>query len=190
MDAAFRKNDPMTDREHGLTQAVLRERVRLKNFVRKRVPDPADAEDILQDVLFEFVEAYRLPEPIEQVGAWLFRVARNRIIDRFRKRKEEPLCDRSEEDIEELWFRDALLRTNDGPEAAYARRRLMERVYETLDALPQEQRAVFLAHEIEGRSFRDIANDSGVPVNTLLGRKRYAVLRLRAQLKELQDGLL
>lgn len=159
--------------EH-ISRALEREQQRLRQFIRHRVPDPNDAEDILQEVFFEFVAAYRLMKPIEQAGAWLFRVARNRIIDRFRKTKPESLV-----------FEELLPSPDGGPEAAYARGVLEA----ALEELPDDQRAVFLAHEFEGRSFRDMAEETGVSVNTLLSRKHYAVLHLRKRLQTIYDEL-
>jgi RNA polymerase sigma factor (sigma-70 family) len=181
------------DRNGAITAAILRERSRLSNFIRRSVHDRTDAEDILQDVLFEFVEAYRLPEPIEQVSAWLFRVARNRIVDRFRKKKEQPLADIGGglDGVDEGEHRlDLALPSPDaGPEAHYARRLLLDALLQALAELPQPQREVFVAHEIEGRSFKELAARSGVPLNTLLARKRYAVLQLRERLQTVYDEL-
>jgi len=182
----------MSDRNSAITTAVLRERSRLSNFIRRSVRDRTDAEDILQDVLFEFVEAYRLPEPIEQVSAWLFRVARNRIIDRFRKKKEQPLADGDgdvDDDDGDFRLDLALPSPDAGPEAHYARRVLITALQQALDELPQPQREVFVAHEIEGCSFKELAARSGAPVNTLLARKRYAVLQLRERLQTVYDEL-
>jgi RNA polymerase sigma factor (sigma-70 family) len=177
----------MALRETRITEAVTQERGRLRNFIRRRVPDPTEAEDILQDVFFEFVEAYRLPESIEQVGAWLYRVARNRIIDRFRKKREVPLPHTASDDDEARWLDNALPSPDAGPEAAYARTVLIEQLAAALAELPEEQRAVFIAHEIEGHSFKEMAAESGVAMNTLLARKRYAVLHLRARLQSIHD---
>ncbi|WP_050479147.1 RNA polymerase sigma factor [Herbaspirillum rhizosphaerae] len=179
----------MAQNDKHITDTVLRERVRLRNFIRTRVPDPSEAEDILQDVFFELVEACRLPEPIEQVGAWLFRVARNRIIDRFRKKKEQALPDAfadADED-DDGWLEQLLPDTDAGPEAAYARSMLLAELQDALEELPPEQREVFIAHELERRSFKELAAESGVSINTLLGRKRYAVLHLRSRLQTLYD---
>ena len=178
---------PMARQEDRITETVARERGRLRNFIRRRVPDPSEAEDILQDVFFDFVEACRLPEPIEQVGAWLYRVARNRIIDRFRKKKEEPLPQPSGDDDDEHWLENALPSPDAGPEAAFARAVLVEELSAALAELPQGQRDVFIAHELEGRSFKELAAASGVAVNTLLARERYAVLHLRARLQAIHD---
>ncbi|MDN7179682.1 sigma-70 family RNA polymerase sigma factor [Caballeronia sp. SEWSISQ10-4 2] len=186
---------PMIDRNSDITATVLRERTKLGNFIRRRVRDPSDAEDILQDVLHEFVRAYRLPEPIEQVSAWLFRVARNRIIDRFRKKKEQPLAetagtDESAEHADDEYRLDLALPAHDaGPEAAYARSVLLAALQHALDELPDNQRDIFIAHELEGRSFKELAAESGVSLNTLLARKRYAVLHLRARLQAVYDEL-
>lgn len=176
----------MTMQDQHLTETITRERGRLGNFIRRRVQDTEDAEDILQDVFFEFIEAYRLPEPIEQVGAWLFRVARNRIIDRFRKKREDPLpvaLTGTEEGESDYWLEQALPDLNSGPDAAYARAMLLEAISVALDELPDTQRDVFIAHEIDGRSFKEMAAQSGVNVNTLLGWKRLAVLHLRSRLQ-------
>jgi len=175
------------EQDQQIAETVERERSRLRNFIRKRVPDREDAEDILQDVFSELVEAYRLMKPIEQVGAWLFRVARNRIIDRFRKRREEPSSKRVAEDGEVLMLEELLPSPDAGPDAAYARSILLGELEDALEELPAEQRAVFVAHEIEGRSFKQLAAESGVSVNTLLSRKHYAVLHLRERLREIYD---
>jgi RNA polymerase sigma factor (sigma-70 family) len=187
--------NPMIDRDNDITATVLRERTKLGNFIRRRVRDPSDAEDILQDVLHEFVQAYRLPEPIEQVSAWLFRVARNRIIDRFRKKKEQPLSETvatgdNADAADDEYRLDLALPSHDaGPEAAYARSVLLAALQHALDELPENQRDIFIAHEIEGRSFKELASESGVALNTLLARKRYAVLHLRARLQTVYDEL-
>src|SRR5471030_390271 len=187
--------NPMIDRDSDITATVLRERTKLGNFIRRRVRDPSDAEDILQDVLHEFVRAYRLPEPIEQVSAWLFRVARNRIIDRFRKKKEQPLSETagtsdSADAVDDQYRLDLALPAQDaGPEAAYARSVLLTALQSALDELPENQRDIFVAHEIEGHSFKELASESGVALNTLLARKRYAVLHLRARLQTVYDEL-
>jgi RNA polymerase sigma factor (sigma-70 family) len=174
------------NKDNLITETISRERGRLGNFIRRRVTDPGEAEDILQDVFFEFVEAYRLPEPIEQIGAWLYRVARNRIIDRFRKRKEEPLPARADDDDTD-WLGIALPAPDAGPEAAYARSVLLAEIASALDELPKAQRDVFIAHELEGRSFKELADETGVAINTLLARKRYAVLHLRSRLQTVYD---
>jgi RNA polymerase sigma factor (sigma-70 family) len=187
MDTTLSYNPLMAEQDKRIAETVSRERGRLANFIRRRVPDAGEAEDILQDVFYEFVAAYRLPEPIEQVGAWLFRVARNRIIDRFRKKKEEPFAEVSGEADEGTWLDEVLPSADAGPEAAYARSVLLEEVYAALAELPEEQRAVFIAHELDGRSFKELAAENGVGVNTLLARKRYAVVHLRARLQIFYD---
>ena len=186
-------SDTMNERDRDMTATIVRERARLGNFIRRRVRDPSDAEDILQDVFQEFVQAYRLPAPIEQASAWLFRVARNRIIDAFRKKKEQPLAELFRGDAaedEDDYRLDLALPAHDaGPEALYARGILLKALQAALDELPANQREVFIAHELEGRSFKDMAAESGVAINTLLARKRYAVLHLRARLQNTYDEL-
>lgn len=184
--------DTMTERDSDITATVVRERARLVNFIRRRIRDPNDAEDILQDVFHEFVQAYRLPAPIEQASAWLFRAARNRIIDRFRKKKEQPLAELSEDEDEagSEYRLDLALPAHDaGPEALYARAVVLKALQDALDELPSNQRDVFIAHELEGQTFRSMAAETGVTVNTLLARKRYAVLHLRARLQVVYDEL-
>jgi len=172
-----------------IAETAQREGSRLRSFIRRRVADEADAEDILQEVFFELAETYRLLKPVEKVGAWLFRVARNRIIDRSRKRRlEEETQPRSadSESAETSW-EDLLPSPDVGPEAAYARRILLEELGDALDELPSEQREVFVAHELEGRSFRELAAETGLSVNTLLSRKHYAVLHLRERLQDIYE---
>jgi len=183
------EKDMVDEQDRQISETVERERLRLLNFIRRRVSDPGDVEDILQDVFFEFVETYRLMKPIEQAGAWLFRVARNRIIDGFRKKKPELLDDlaATSEDGEMLSIEDLLPSPDAGPEAAYARAVLVDELEAALEELPQEQREVFIAHEIEGKSFKELAAETGVSVNTLLSRKRYAVLRLRDRLQSVSE---
>lgn len=182
----------MNEQDRRIAQTIERERGRLRNFIRRRVPDREDVEDVLQDVFYEFVAAYRLMKPIEEAGAWLFRVARNRIIDRFRKRKPEslsaarPIRDH-ETDAEIDLIEDLLPSPDAGPEAAYARSVLLDEIEAALAELPEEQRYVFVAHELEGRSFRELALETGAGVNTLLSRKRYAVLHLRRRLQKIYD---
>jgi RNA polymerase sigma factor (sigma-70 family) len=172
-----------------ISEVVKREQARLRNFIRRRVPDPGDAEDILQDVFYELVEANRLLMPIEHVTGWLFRVARNRITDLFRKKKPEPFSDAAVagQDDELLRLEDLLPSPDAGPDALYARGVLVEELALAVDELPEEQRDVFVAHEVEGRSFKEIAAETGVNVNTLLSRKRYAVLHLRERLQSIYD---
>ncbi len=178
----------MVEKNKRIAETFSRERGRLRGFIRRRVPDVNDAEEILQDVFFEFIQAYRLPGAIEQVGAWLYRVARNRIIDRFRKKREEPLPEIAGSDDEERHWLDEVLPAAEGsPEAAYARSVLLEEIFAALQDLPVEQREVFIAHELEGRSFKELEAGLGVGLNTLLARKRYAVLFLRRRLQEIYD---
>jgi RNA polymerase sigma factor (sigma-70 family) len=180
--------EPMTGEQDGrISAAVQQEQARLRAFIRRRVPDQGDAEDILQDVFYELVQAYRLLQPIEQVGAWLFRVARNRITDRFRKKQSVSFSDvhATSEDDEPLSLEDLLPSPDAGPEAAYARSLLLDELEDALNELSDEQRQVFVAHEIEGLSFKQIAAETGVNLNTLLSRKRYAVLYLRQRLEEI-----
>jgi len=170
-----------------ISETVERERSRLLGFIRRRVPDRGDAEDVLQEVLCELVEANRLLMPIEHVGAWLFRVARNRITDLFRKKRPERLADAADDDGERLRVEDLLPSPDAGPDALYARGVLLEELERAVEELPPAQRAVFVAHELEGRSFKEMAAATGESVNTLLGRKRYAVLRLRARLRRIYE---
>ncbi len=173
-------------KEERISEVVEQEQSRLRNFIRRRVPDPRDAEDILQDVFYELVEANRLLMPIDHLTGWLFRVARNRITDLFRKKKPELFSDLADED-EELLFEDLLASTDAGPDALYARRVLLAELESALQELPPEQRDVFVAHELEGRSFKQIAAQTGIGLNTLLSRERYAVLHLRERLQDIYD---
>jgi len=174
-----------------ISEVVRREQSRLLNFIRRRVPDPRDAEDILQDVFYELVEANRLLMPIEHVTGWLFRVARNRITDLFRKKRPESFSDTAvaNEDDELLRLEDLLPSPAAGPDALYAQAVILDELESAVDELPQEQREVFVAHELEGRSFKEMAAETGVSVNTLLSRKRYAVLHLRERLRSIYDEL-
>ena len=185
--------DRMALDDQPISEVVKREQSRLHNFMRRRVPDPRDAEDILQDVFYQLVEANRLLMPIEHVTGWLFRVARNRITDLFRKKRPERFSEAvvsGEEGDDDLRQLDDLLPSPDaGPEALYARAVLLDELELAVDELPEEQREVFVAHELEGRSFKDMAAESGVSVNTLLSRKRYAVRRLRGRLQRVYDEL-
>jgi RNA polymerase sigma factor (sigma-70 family) len=177
------------EQDQRISEVVKREQFRLRNFIRRRVPDPRDAEDILQDVFYKLVEANRLLMPIEHVTGWLFQVARNRITDLFRKKRPESFSDSSVAgDGEEVWQLEDLLPSPDaGPEALYARNLLLEELEMAIDELPEEQREVFVGHELEGRSFKQMAAETGVSVNTLLSRKRYAVLHLRERLQSIYD---
>jgi RNA polymerase sigma factor (sigma-70 family) len=180
---------PMTKQDRQLSEIIAEERSRLRNFIRRRVPDPSDVEDIVQEVFYELVEANRLLMPIDHVTGWLFRVARNRITDLFRKKKSLTFSDRSveDEDGELHQLEDLLPSPEAGPEALYLRHVLLDELELALDELPDEQREVFVAHELEGRSFKELSAESGVKVNTLLSRKRYAVLHLRERLKNIYD---
>ena len=177
------------EQDRRIVETVERERARLKNFIRRHVADRGDAEDILQEVFFEFVEAYRMLKPIELASAWLFRVARNRIVDLFRKKRAGSLNDPVGvgEDGEALVLEDLLPSSDAGPDAAYARSVLVEDLEDALDELPEDQREVFIAHEIEGRSFKELAAESGLSVNKLLSRKHYAVLQLRRRLQAIHE---
>jgi RNA polymerase sigma factor (sigma-70 family) len=190
MDAMSDTNWMMAEQDQRLSKAIEGERGRLRNFIRRRVPDEAEAEDILQDVFYELIEAYRLMKPIEQVSAWLFRVARNRIIDFFRRKRPETGRAQGATDAEgnELTSWEDLLPSADaGPDAVYARTVLLEQLDAALDELPEEQRDVFVANEIEGRTFQELSVETGVSINTLLSRKRYAVLHLRRRLHSIYD---
>src|SRR6516165_4316954 len=171
-----------------ISDVVKREQSRLRNFIGRRVPDPRDVEDILQDVFYELVEANRLLIPIEHVTGWLFRVARNRIIDLWRQKKPESFADAVTDEEDDLPRLEDLLPSPDaGPEALYARHVLLDELEAAIDELPEEQREVFVAHEVEGRSFKEMSAETGVSVNTLLSRKRYAVLHLRNRLRAIYD---
>ena len=179
------------EQDQRISEVVEREQSRLLRFIRGRVPDPRDAEDILQDVFFKLVEANRLLMPIEHVTGWLFQVARNGITDLFRKKKPETFSakpvDLQEDDDELLRLEDLLPSPDAGPEALYARNLLLEELESALDELPDEQRDVFVAHEFEGRSFKEMVAETGLSMNTLLSRKRYAVLHLRERLQSIYD---
>jgi RNA polymerase sigma factor (sigma-70 family) len=188
-DAASLKSMAL-EQDRRIAEVVEREQSRLRNFIRRRVPDPRDAEDILQDVFYELVEANRLLMPIEHVTAWLFRVARNRITDLFRKKRPERLADTvPDEDGELLRLEDLLPSPDAGPEALYARRVLLDELRLAIADLPDEQCYVFVAHELDGRTFKQMAAATGVSVNTLLSRKHYAVLQLRKRLQAVYDEL-
>lgn len=194
MDVTLNDTPVISEQDQKISAAVRREGGRLRSFIRRRVLDAGEAEDILQEVLYELVAAHRVMLPIEQAGAWLMRVARNRIIDRFRKKKTEsaviasPPAGRSAEDEEESYsLEDLVPGVEAGPEGEAVRQVLLEQVEEALDELPPEQRAVFIAHELEGASFKELSTRWGVSINTLLSRKRYAVLALRARLQEAYD---
>ena len=184
-----------TDRERpSIGETVRKERGRLLTFIRRRLPDPDDAEDVLQDVFVELTEAYQLAKPIERVAAWLFAVARNKISDWYRKTPPGrtlslTITDEAEAGTPVLG---AWLATTDetGPESEFFRETLMDTLTDALTELPDDQREVFVQHELEGRSFRDMAAEWDVPINTLLSRKRYAILHLRKRLRDLYDDFL
>jgi RNA polymerase sigma factor (sigma-70 family) len=189
MDEALRKQWTMAEHDQRITEAIEREQSRLRNFIRKSVADQGDAEDILQEVFYELVEAYRMMKPVEQVTAWLFKVARNRITDLFRKKKREALRNEpmAAEDGEALKLEELLPSPDAGPESAYSRSVLLDELDAALDELPEEQRDVFIGHELMGYSFKELAAQTGVSVNTLLSRKHYAVLHLRQRLQSIYD---
>ena len=177
------------EQDQRISEVVKREGSRLRNFIRRRVTDPGDAEDVLQDVFYKLVEANRLLMPIDHITGWLFRVARNRITDLFRKKKPESFSDTAVEgeEGELLQIEDLLPSPDTGPEAIYVRNILLDELELALDDLPDEQREIFVAHELEGRSFKELAAETGVSVNTLLSRKRYAVMHLRERLQSIYD---
>lgn len=179
----------MSEQDRRISDIVAKERSRLRNFIRRRVPDPSDAEDIVQEVFYELVEANRLLVPIEHVTGWLFRVARNRIFDLLRKKRPEAFSDVAVEGEggEMLQIEDLLPSPDAGPEALYFQHVLLDELELALDELPEEQHDVFVAHELEGRSFKEMAAETGVSMNTLLSRKRYAVLHLRERLQSIYD---
>jgi RNA polymerase sigma factor (sigma-70 family) len=185
MDGAASFDRMALEQDQRISEVVKRERSRLLSFIRRRVPDPGDAEDVLQEVFYRLVEANRLLMPIEHITGWLFQVARNHITDLFRKKQPENFSDIAiaDESGEELQFEDLLPSRDAGPEAEYVRKRLLEELRRALAQLPKEQRDVFIAHEFEGRSFKEMAAETGLSVNTLLARKRYAVLHLRERLQ-------
>jgi RNA polymerase sigma factor (sigma-70 family) len=173
-----------------LSEVVGRERLRLRNWIRRQLADPAEVDDILQDVFIELVLAYQSLKPIEDVGAWLFRVARNRITDLFRKKKPEALADQAIATNEDSRALEDLLPAFDpGPEGAYTRALLIDELEDALEIMPTEQREVFLAHEVEGLSFKEISARTGVGINTLIARKHYAVLQLRERLQAIYDEI-
>jgi len=192
MGEAARLQRMALDQNQEIAEVVTRERRRLLHFIRRRVPDPRDAEDILQDVFYRLVEANRLLMPIDHVTGWLFRVARNRITDFFRKKSPErfegtPVAG---DDDEMLQLEELLPSPEAGPDAEYARGLLLEELDLAIDELPSEQREVFVAHELEGRSFKELSAETGVSVNTLLSRKRYAVRHLRDRLQRVHDDFM
>lgn len=177
------------EQDERVSEVFARERSRLRSFIRRRVADPEDAEDVLQDVFSRLIEANALLMPIEHVTGWLFAVARNRITDLFRRHRPERLekVVGGDDEGEALRLDDLLRSPDEGPEAMYERRALLEAIEAALDELPEEQRRVFIAHELDGRSFKEMAAETGVSVNTLLSRKRYAVLHLRERLQRVHE---
>ncbi len=178
-----------SEQDRRISEVVAEQGSRLRNFIRRRVSNEADAEDLLQEVFYELVEANRLLMPVEYVTGWLYRVARNRITDLFRKKKPENFSDAAieGEDGELLTIEDLLPSPDAGPEAEYFRHAILEELENAIDELPDQQREVFIAHEFEGRSFKELSEESGVNINTLLARKRYAVLHLRERLQRIHD---
>jgi len=181
--------DELDRQDRFIAEAVKRDEPKLRSFIRSRVLDTGDAEDVLQDVFYELIQAYRMMKPAEQVTAWLFRVARNRITDLFRRRKSVSLSDSASADEDAPTIEDLLPSPDAGPEAIYARNLMLEALDDALDELPADQREVFLAHEFEGRSFKELSEETGTSVNTLLSRKRYAVLHLRERLREFSESV-
>jgi RNA polymerase sigma factor (sigma-70 family) len=178
----------ITEQDQLISQALERDRPRLRSFIRKHVADTSEAEDILQDVFYELLEAYRLMKPVEHVTAWLFRVARNRMIDLFRRKKPSSLNNPVSAEEEGDTLEDLLPSADAGPEAAYARSLLLDALDEALEELPAAQREVFIAHELMGQSFKEISAETGLSVNTLLSRKRYAVMHLRQSLQLIYEN--
>jgi RNA polymerase sigma factor (sigma-70 family) len=190
MNEALSAEGTAPEQDQRISEVVKLEGARLKNFIARRVPDERDAEDILQDVFYELVEAYRMMKPVERVSAWLYRVARNRITDLFRKKRPEALASDPvavAEDRESLQLEDLLPSPDAGPEAAYARSVLLDELDAALDELTEEQRQVFIAHQMEGRSFKELAQATGLNVNTLVLRKHYAVVHLRERLEAIYE---
>jgi RNA polymerase sigma factor (sigma-70 family) len=181
-------NWTITEQDLLISQALERDRPRLRSFIRKHVADTGEAEDILQDVFYELLEAYRLMKPVEHVTAWLFRVARNRMIDLFRRSKPSSLSNPVSAEDDGDTLEDLLPSADAGPEAAYARSLLLDALDEALEELPEAQREVFVAHEVMGRSFKEISAETGLSVNTLLSRKRYAVMHLRESLQSIYEN--
>jgi RNA polymerase sigma factor (sigma-70 family) len=189
VNATLKQSRVMTEQDQQISEAVRNEREKLRNFIRRRVPDPRDVEDILQDVFYKLVEANRLLMPIDHVTAWLFRVTRNRIADLFRSRRKETIStnDVVNDNDERLKLEDLLPSPDAGPEALYMRNLLLDELELAIEELPDKQREVFVAHEVEGQSFKQIAAETGVGINTLLSRKRYAVLHLRERLGDIYE---
>jgi RNA polymerase sigma factor (sigma-70 family) len=181
-------NWTIIEQDQLLSQAMERDRPRLRSFIRKYVADTSEAEDVLQDVFYELLEAYRFMKPIEHVTAWLFRVARNRMVDLVRRKKPSSLNNPASAEEDGDTLEDLLPSADAGPEAAYARNLLLDALDEALEELPDAQREVFIAHELMGKSFKDISAETGLSVNTLLSRKHYAVLHLRQSLQTIYEN--
>ena len=183
LSVTIEPGEQRTEQNRRISEVIHRERRRLFHFIRKRVDNEGDAEDILQDVFYELIEAYRLMKPVEHASAWLYRVARNRIIDRFRKKRPEAEVPFNASEEEPLRLEDLLPSPDAGPEALFARSVLLEELEAALEEPPEEQREVFIAHEMDGRSFKQIAEETGLSINTVLSRKHYAILHLRRRLE-------
>jgi len=178
----------ISEQDQLFSEAIARDQPRLRSFIRRHVSDNGEAEDILQDVFYELLQAYRMMKPVEHVTGWLFRVARNRIVDLFRRHRLSSLSNPiASEEEDSLLLEDLLPSSDDGPEAAYARTVLLEALEDALDELPEEQRSVFISHEVTGTSFKQLSDETGISVNTLLSRKRYAVLHLRRRLQTIYN---
>jgi RNA polymerase sigma factor (sigma-70 family) len=179
----------MIEQDLRISEVIAGEQARLRNFIRKRVPFEADVEDLLQEVFFELVRANRLLMPVEFVTGWLYSVARNRITDLFRKKKPVNFTDVAfeNEEGELLGFEDFLISSDAGPEEELLRKMLLNELEAALAELPKKQREVFVAHELEGRSFKELAEETGTNLYTLIARKRYAVQRLRARLQKIHE---
>lgn len=181
----------LSEQDRLFSEAMERDQPRLRSFIRRYVGDTGEAEDILQDVFYELLEAYRMMKPVQHVSGWLFRVARNRIVDLFRRRRPGSLNDpvAGTGDDQSPTLEDLLPSADDGPDAAYARRILLDALEDAIEELPEEQRDIFLANEVMGTSFKDYAAKTGISINTLLSRKRYAIQHLRRSLQLLYDDL-
>jgi RNA polymerase sigma factor (sigma-70 family) len=184
----IRSDWTIIEQDRLISDALERDKPRLRSFIRKHIADSNEAEDVLQDVFYELIEAYRLMKPVEHVTAWLFRVARNRMVDLFRRKKPKSLNTPASAETDADTLEDLLPSNDAGPDAAYARSLLLDALEEALEELPEAQREVFIAHELMGQSFKDISAETGLSVNTLLSRKRYAVLHLRQRLQSIYEN--
>lgn len=188
-------SDALDHQNSRINEAVQQERGRLLSFIRRYLPDEDDAEDLLQDVFYQLIETYRLMKPVERLSSWLFTVARNKITDRFRKKKAVPFSrlsnrEAENEDSSPLSLLDLIPDPNEGPEAEFAAKLVMEELEEALEELPEAQREAFVLHELEGYPFEQIAAMTGENIKTLISRKRYAVLFLRERLGEIYQEFL